>query len=158
MPFIDVLVSPAADRPPVASAELAATLTDLTANILRKRPDLTAVMIREIPPSDWFVGGRPLADLGAASHRVIIRVTSGTNTTEEKAAWIAAVSAEMKRLQGSTRPESYVMIDEVAAEDWGWDGETQAARRREARPGSTPPLGERENGPPSPPREASRRP
>lgn len=132
MPFIDVLVSPATDRPPVASADIAAALTDLTGSILRKRPDLTAVMIRRTPPTDWFVGGRPLAELGTASHRVIIRITAGSNTTEEKAAWIAAVSAEMKRLQGPTRPESYVMIDEVAAEDWGWDGETQAARRRGA--------------------------
>ena len=132
MPFIDVLLSPAADRPPVASAEIAATLTELTRRILRKRPDLTAVMVREMAASDWFVGGRSLTDLAAASHRVIIRVTAGSNTTEEKAAWIAAVSSEMKRLQEATRPESYVMIDEVPAEDWGWDGETQAARRREA--------------------------
>lgn len=132
MPFIDVLVSRAADRTPAPSAEIAVALTDLTRRILRKRPDLTAVMIRETAPADWFVGGRSLADLGAAGHRVIIRITAGSNTTEEMAAWIAAVSAEMKRWLGPTRPESYVVIDEVAAEDWGWDGETQAARRREA--------------------------
>lgn len=130
MPFIDVLISRPTDRSAPSSAEVAAVLTDLTVEILHKQRDLTAVTVRAAAAGDWFVGGTSLSELEAASHRVSIGITAGTNTAEEKAAWIAAVAREMARLLGNTRPESYVVVDELPANAWGWGGATQDARRR----------------------------
>lgn len=129
MPFIDVLVAQPAGSLPASTAEIARVLTDLTTELLAKKRELTAVMVREMASADWFVGGRSLDELASASHRVTVHVTAGTNTDAEKAAWIAAVAAAMKRLTGPSRPESYVVVAEVAAQAWGWDGLTQAARR-----------------------------
>ncbi len=130
MPFIDVQFSRPAGRSAPVSAAIAGILTDLTTEILHKRRELTAVTAREVAADDWFVGGSSLSVHGAAGYRVTIGVTAGTNTDEEKAAWIAAVAREMDRLLGNTRPESYVVVSEIPAQAWGWGGETQAARRR----------------------------
>ena len=69
-----------------------------------------------------------LAELGQASHRTVIRVTEGTNTKAEKARFVAAVHEGMARLLGPMRPESYVVVEEVRADAWGWGGETQEHR------------------------------
>ena len=109
-------------------AEVARLLTDLTERHLGKSRPLTAVVVSEVGVVDWFVGGRALADLGQASHRVVVRVTEGTNTKAEKARFIAAVHEGMARLLGPSRPESYVVVEEVRADAWGWGGETQERR------------------------------
>ena len=109
-------------------AEVARLVTDLTERHLGKRRPLTAVTVSEIPAADWFIGGRALADLGQASHHVVVRVTEGTNTKVEKARFLAAVHDGLARLLGPSRPESYVIVEEVRADAWGWGGETQERR------------------------------
>lgn len=43
------------------SAKVAAVLTDLTVDILKKKRELTAVVIEYTSPADWFIAGAPLA-------------------------------------------------------------------------------------------------
>ena len=109
-------------------AEVARLVLDLTAKHLGKKRALTAVTVAERPARSWFVGGVSLADLGQASHRTVVRVTEGTNTKAEKAGFVAAVHEGMVRLLGPMRPESYVVVEEVRADAWGWGGETQEHR------------------------------
>ena len=109
-------------------AEVARLVTDLTARHLGKKRPLTAVTVTEIAAEDWFIGGRSLAELGQASHRVVVRVTEGTNTKAEKTSFVAAVHAALSGLLGPSRPESYVIVDEVRADAWGFGGETQEHR------------------------------
>lgn len=127
MPTIHALVSsPRVDA--AAIGEIARTLVSLSGRLLGKAEAVTATVVETIAPEQWFVGTRSLADLGAASFRVVIRVTQGTNDKDEKAAFVAAASAAMARILGATRPESYVVVDEVPADAWGWGGETQEHR------------------------------
>jgi 4-oxalocrotonate tautomerase len=127
MPFIHALVSsPRLDD--ALAAEIAATLTDLSGRRLAKVAAVTAVVVQPVAATAWFVGARSLADLGAASFQVTIRVTEGTNDKAQKADFIAAASAAMVRLLGPSRPESYVIVDEVRADAWAWDGVTQEHR------------------------------
>lgn len=117
-------------RPGTASlgAEVAHLLLDLTERHLGKKRALTAISVAERPAATWFVGGASLAELGQASHRTVIRVTEGTNTKTEKARFVAAVHEGMARLLGPMRAESYVVVEEVRADAWGWGGETQERR------------------------------
>lgn len=132
MPTIHALVSsPRVDA--AAIGEIARTLVSLSGRLLGKAEAVTATVVETIAPEQWFVGTRSLADLGAASFRVVIRVTQGTNDKDEKAAFVAAASAAMARILGATRPESYVVVDEVPADAWGWGGETQEHRAIAAR-------------------------
>lgn len=132
MPTIHALVSsPRVDA--AAIGEIARTLVSLSGRLLGKAEAVTATVVETIAPEQWFVGTRSLADLDAASFRVVIRVTQGTNDKDEKAAFVAAASAAMARILGATRPESYVVVDEVPADAWGWGGETQEHRAIAAR-------------------------
>jgi 4-oxalocrotonate tautomerase len=51
---------------------------------------VTAVIVTSADPEDWFCGGRSLTDVGLASFWLDIHIVDGTNTKDEKAAFIAA--------------------------------------------------------------------
>lgn len=126
MPILQVTLSGAPDG---ARAEMvAATLSQLTAEHLRKDPALTSVAISFLPASQWFVGGPSLAAAGLASFWLDIVVVDGTNTKDEKAAYIAAVFAAMEGLLGPLHSESYIHVREVKADAYGYGGRTQESR------------------------------
>ena len=127
MPTLHLKVSPL-QNPPRYRA-LAEELTKLTATLLGKNAQLTAVTIADLPAAQWFIGGR---EVGAPTAFLEVSVTAGTNTPEEKAAFIAAAYRELGRQLapgGELAPASYVVVRELPASDWGYDGITQAARR-----------------------------
>lgn len=126
MPLLDVKLSGAPDA---ALAEtVAATLSALTARILRKDPKVTAVAVSFIPAAQWFVGGAALAEGARASFSLDIQVVDGTNTKDEKAAYLEAVFAAMGGLLPNLDPESYILVREVKADAYGYGGRTQESR------------------------------
>src|SRR5262249_8212848 len=70
----------------------------LSSDILHKDPAVTAVVVEEIDPAHWFVADKSLAEHGLAGFWLDIRITDGTNTREEKAAFVAAAFAAMNEL------------------------------------------------------------
>ncbi|WP_127090470.1 tautomerase family protein [Aquabacter cavernae] len=126
MPILQVTLSGAPDAG--KAAEVAARLSALTAQHLRKDPALTSVAITFLPEAHWFVGGPSLQTAGRASFWLDIAVVDGTNTKDEKAAYIAAVYAEMAGLLGALHPESYIHVREVKADAYGYGGRTQESR------------------------------
>jgi 4-oxalocrotonate tautomerase len=127
MPTLQLKVS----RPenPECYRALAAALTRLTAFHLGKRPEVTAVMIDEVPAARWQVGG---SEVPGPTAFLEISITAGTNTAQEKAAFIAVAFAELQNQLGAGQPlepASYVIVRELPASDWGYGGVTQLARR-----------------------------
>lgn len=131
MPMIQI--SFAAARPGLEQ-QIAALAAELAARHLGKDPALTAVSVVAIPPAHWFAGGGSLAEQGVAGFWLDIRVTEGTNTKDEKAAFIAATFAAMAGLIGPLHPESYVHVVEARADAYGYAGLTQERRYIAARP------------------------
>ena len=128
MPTLKLKIAPLQN--PGRHASLARALTRITAQHLGKRPEVTAVMIEDLPGAQWFVGGaqakRPTALLE-------ISITRGTNTAPEKEAFIEAAFDELQRQlagDGALEEASYVIVHELPATDWGYDGVTQWERRR----------------------------
>jgi 4-oxalocrotonate tautomerase len=128
MPTLQLHLTPAQSA--ARHAQLARALTAITARVLGKRPEVTAVLIDERAGTHWFVGGeaapRPTALLQ-------IDITAGTNTAAEKAAFIAEAYAELERQLApgaALEPASYVIVREVPGTDWGYGGRTQQARQR----------------------------
>lgn len=74
---------------------LASALTDLTVQWLGKRREVTVVVIDDLPPARWHIGGAPVAQPTALLE---ISITEGTNSEEEKATFIAAAFAELQRM------------------------------------------------------------
>lgn len=108
--------------------KVAAAANRLSADILHKDPAVTAVVVEEIDPARWFIGNKSLAEHGLASFWLDIRVVDGTNTREEKAAFIAATFATMNELIGPLHNESYVYVNEVRGDAYGYGGVTQNER------------------------------
>lgn len=124
MPIINVTVSKTLN--PAQRAEIAAGVSALTAQHLRKDPKVTAVIVHDVDPATWFVGGPSLADQGLASYWLDIKVVQ--NAKDEKAAYLAAVYAFMTEKLGPLHPESYAFVHEVSADAYGFTGLTQEHR------------------------------
>ena len=124
MPTLQLQLTPAQPAPRIAA--LARGLTALSTRILGKREELTALLLEEIVASRWFIGGEPPQRPTA---RLEISITAGTNTVEEKDAFIAAAFRELQQQLGPLEEASYVVVRELPATDWGYGGRTQAARR-----------------------------
>ena len=126
MPMINVQV---AGEP---NAELAdkvqQTVTRLTAEILGKDPKVTAVVVEFIPRKFWFVAGKSAAAREAPEFFVDVRITDGTNAKDEKARYIAETYAALSRLLGGKQSESYVHVNDVRADSYGYGGLTQERR------------------------------
>lgn len=127
MPFIDIkLAGPCL---PENIERFATRMTDLVVDLLHKQRELTSVAVQCVPPHHWHVGGRAVSADGRATFCVEANVTAGTNTTEEKAAFIGAAFAAAESILGRIDAASYVIVRGIPADTWGWQGRTQAARR-----------------------------
>lgn len=121
MPFARLIYHP---RRPDAEEALALALTDLIARDLAKRRDLTSVQIEAAMSGIWTIGGERHDTRG----HLEVFVTAGTNTVAEKRLFLhnamALLRAEFPDLHAAT----YVVVHELPATDWGYDGRTQADR------------------------------
>ncbi len=127
MPILIAHYSTARNNPDVRRA-IAGALVDLTAAILHKRPEVTSVLVKEALADEWFIGPASLAEHGLATFTLSIKVTGGTNTKPEFAAYIEAVHARMADILGPLHEASYVAIEDVPASAWGYGGRTQEER------------------------------
>lgn len=124
MPTLNLRITPLHN--PQHYAQLAEQLTQLTAQVLRKRPEVTVVMIDDLPAARFCIAGQP-SDQPAAC--LSIDITRGTNSLEEKSAFVSQAHAVLHKLLGQLHEASYVIVRELPASDWGYGGKTQAARR-----------------------------
>ena len=111
---------------------LQAGLSARMASILGKRADLTVVNINQTPPESWSLGGQPIRRDGWCAS-LTVYITAGTNTAEEQSSFIAsAFSLLQEVLEAPPAAPVYIIVNEVAAHSWGYDGRTQLSRRPKA--------------------------
>ena len=127
MPLISVTYSTQRETPSL-KAGIAAAITELTARILHKDAKVTAVIVRCVAAADWFAGGKSLAEQKLASYWIDIHVSEGTNTKDEKAAYLAAMFQRMAGILGPLHHETYLHVDEVKGDAYGFGGLTQERR------------------------------
>ena len=132
MPILNVKVSAAPS--PDLSAHINAGLVDLTQRILRKNPEITAVAIDYVPPEHWYVGGKSLRERRQNSFYFDIKIVDGTNTKDEKSRYLAESFKFFEQLLGDLQPESYIHIQDVRADAYGYGGKTQEYRYIKAQP------------------------
>jgi 4-oxalocrotonate tautomerase len=124
MPTLSLHIAPLQNSQHCAA--FAQQLTELTARILHKRPEVTVVMIKDLPAACFCVNGQaseqPIAYLE-------IDITAGTNSAQEKQQFVHGAHALLSRLLGSLHEASYVIVRELPAGDWGYGGVTQLQRQ-----------------------------
>ncbi|UCI25098.1 tautomerase family protein [Mesorhizobium sp. B2-8-5] len=126
MPIINISVTGKPDAK--LSAALAKEATDITTRELRKDPTITAVAVNYIDPQHWFAGGKSLAEHGANTFWLDIKVVDGTNTKLELEAYLKAIFEAFGRLLGGVHEESYAFVHEVPAAAYGYGGKSQEFR------------------------------
>jgi 4-oxalocrotonate tautomerase len=127
MPMICVKIAPLQAHDGLEE-QVAQLVAAASSGILRKDPRVTAIAVERVEPSHWFTGGTSLAAQRKASFWLDIKVTDGTNSKDEKAAFITHIFAAMGRLLGELHEESYVYVDEVRGDAYGYGGKTQEHR------------------------------
>lgn len=127
MPLITVTYATSRQSPSLKS-DIAAAVSELTAKILHKDPKVTAIIVKAAEAADWFAGGKSLAEQKLASFWLDVHVTEGTNTKDEKAAYLAAMFQRMGELLGPLHTESYLHVDEVKGDAYGFGGLSQERR------------------------------
>lgn len=130
MPFLHILISGARDA---ALAEaVAQRAVDITARLLGKQPEHTAVAVDFVDASLWFIAGRALRESRARSFHWSVSITDETNTKAEKAAYLDAVHGTMQELLGEVAEPAYVHLADLRASAYGFGGRTQEYRHQHA--------------------------
>ncbi|MDR5825767.1 4-oxalocrotonate tautomerase family protein [Caballeronia sp. LZ043] len=130
MPHITIQLSGSRDR--ALGRRAAEAVSQLTADILGKKPSDMAVTLDYIADEDWLVGGKSLAELSAASYFVEVSITDETNTKAEKAEFIRQVHEAMRGLRAAVHEVSYVYLIDARATAYGFGGRTQEWRHQQA--------------------------
>ncbi len=107
---------------------LVQSITELTKTLLTKKPEVTAITISFVPDTLWFVNGQPLADQDTRSFYLDIKVTDFTNTKDQKKAYIHAIDQLLGSLPGTMVNASYVYVQEIKADAYGFGGLTMEHR------------------------------
>lgn len=126
MPILNVKI--AAEKSPELTAQIAATLIELTTRILKKKPEVTAIAIDYVSPDSWIIAGVPLSQQGKSSFYFDIKITDETNTKSEKEQYIREAFSEFARILGNVHEESYIYVQDVRAAAYGYGGLTQEFR------------------------------
>ena len=126
MPILSVKVG--AKKSAALTKAIAGTLSDLTARILHKKPEVTAIAIEYVDPDDWIVAGKSLSEHGKRSFYFDIKITDETNSKAEKAQYLREAFDALSELLGNVHEESYIYVQDVRAAAYGYGGKTQEFR------------------------------
>lgn len=126
MPYINIRLGTTLDS--AQQQKLYAQTTTLMNSVMGKRQDVTVVHIQESEAQFWSTKGAALNARNPVGAYVDIKVTQGTNTIDEKSRMIMETVRMLKDVVGVVQEACYVVIDEVPANSWGYDGKTQAER------------------------------
>jgi len=126
MPFLNVKIS--GGESPDITKQVAEVLSNLTTNILGKKRELTSIAVEQVADNQWFVGGTPISSQGVKTFYLEVKITEGTNSKDEKAAYLKEVFPAMQSILGKLHPASYIVIMDVSGDSWGFEGATQEFR------------------------------
>ena len=77
MPIINLKVSGQED--PALAKKLVKVISDITKDVLNKRPEVTVVIVSFVPDNLWFVNSVSLAELKTSSFHLNIKISDSTN-------------------------------------------------------------------------------
>ena len=121
MPYINVKLN--VKESDEVREKIADIVLENTTTILNKKADVTSVLVEFMPQNSWSVGGK-----NYVTFYLDIKITKGTNTKEQKANYIKRCYEDFNELLEEINPASYIVIDEVDGDSWGFEGLTQEYR------------------------------
>lgn len=128
MPYINMRIGTVLNE--IQKKKLCETTTLLMSTVMSKRREVTVVHIQESEPSQWAINAKQLLPNDPIVAYVDIKITSGTNTAEEKKEMIAKTILMLQDVIGTVQEACYVVIDDIAGDSWGYNGKTQSERAK----------------------------
>jgi 4-oxalocrotonate tautomerase len=126
MPYLKMRVS--AKNTEETTQKIVDILMDHTTNILQKKADVTSIDIEYVSSKQWFVGGKNMDEQNGVTFYLDVKVTDGTNSKVQKSQYINEIFNDMDTLIGPIKPASYIVIDDIKSDSWGFQGSTQEFR------------------------------
>ena len=126
MPYINIRLGKDLDA--TQQQQLFSRTTSLMKNVMGKRAEVTVVHIQESEPHLWSTHATALTNEDPVGAYVDIKVTEGTNTSEEKAEMLSQTVKMLRETLGVIQEACYVVIDDIPADSWGYNGKSQALR------------------------------
>lgn len=130
MPYINIRIAKKLSNS--QRAALTTQTTSLMETIMGKRREVTVVHIEESAAEQWAVNSHLLTEKSTVPAYVDIKITHGTNTDQQKTQMISETIQMLHQEVGSMQEACYVVVDEIPAKSWGYDGKTQAERAASA--------------------------
>ncbi len=127
MPFARLTTIPTL-TPEVAN-QIAVDLTELIASGLGKKHELTSVLVGNPNEGVWTIG----ATTQETCAHLEVYVTTGTNSEDEKRTFVANAMSLLRQAAPDLSVATYVVIAELPASNWGYDGVTQADRAKQTK-------------------------
>lgn len=126
MPYINIRIAATLENE--QKQALYKKTTFLMNTVMRKRREVTVVHIQESKTEQWSTNAEQLSVNDPIGVYVDIKVTQGTNTPEEKKEMISQTIKMLQEVIGTIQEASYVVIDDIPGDSWGYNGKTQAMR------------------------------
>ena len=126
MPYLNIRI--AGEESADIAERIVTSLMTHTSAILGKKPEVTSIAVDFVHPGLWFVGGKSVHSQNMTTFYLDIKITDGTNTKSEKAQYVRAVYSDLEKILGDLAPASYIVIHDVRADSWGFEGRTQEHR------------------------------
>ena len=108
-------------------------LTYLVEDVMGRDRSLTTVVIDEIDPENWAIGGKSLKTDAVSMGKVYfirMEISKGTSYAEEMARMIKRTEEMMVSILGVCERANYFIIDELNPDGWGFQGLTMTERRK----------------------------
>lgn len=126
MPIINLKVS--LSQGDKSLQQIANEITNLSERLLKKKPEVIAITILPIERENWFINKTSLKELNQNSFYLDIKVTDGTNSKDEKRKFVKAAFYFMNSILQNLHKESYIYVEEVKADAYGFGSLTQEYR------------------------------
>ena len=121
MPYINIKIN--CEKSEKIKEKIVNIVLENTSEILHKKKEVTSIFVEFVSADDWYIENKK-----EKTFYLDIKVTKGTNTKDEKASYIKKTYADFKNLLDDISPASYINIDEVDGDSWGFEGLTQEYR------------------------------
>lgn len=108
--------------------ELVEAITGLLESDLHKEADVAVCHINVVPADRWYVAAQPSAE--ATGAHLEVSITAGTNTNDEKAAFLRDAYAALHDALGALPAAAYVALYELDGHSYGYNGISQTERKR----------------------------
>ncbi|MFC4950481.1 tautomerase family protein [Pseudonocardia sp. GCM10023141] len=126
MPFARITIADPA-TPTEVQHDLVRGISKLLVDVLDKEPEVVVTHVNLTSPQQWYVGGDHVT--AATGAHLEVSITAGTNTPEEKSAFVREAYTTIRDTLGALPDAVYVALIELDGNAYGYNGVTQAQRR-----------------------------